>query len=270
MTAAIRAWAAMVGGVEGAVDPGARALLGGAQVARAEVSPRERWPEAPSRVRRLDRAALHALLVARSVMPAAAQWPGDEVGVVLGTALGCAEVNSRYHRGLLEGGYDAASPMLFAQTIPSTPVGEVSIAFGLRGHAATIMAGRCSGVAALAEAARALDAGRVRAALVLASDTFGEDEVALRLARGLAPPGEATVALLLCDARDADADAPRVTARVTTDEGAPHEGAIDWLGASGLLELVAWLDGEGARFERVVRCASGRRGALRASRGRGT
>lgn len=267
MTAVVRAWAAMVGGVDGAHDHGARALLGGAQVARAEVSPRERWPEAPSRVRRLDRAALHALLVARRVIPAAAQWPGDEVGVVLGTALGCAEVNSRYHRGLLEGGYDAASPMLFAQTIPSTPVGEVSIAFGLRGHAATIMAGRCSGVAALAEAVRALEAGRVRAALVLAGDTFGEDEVALRLARGLAPPGEATVALLLCDARDADG--PRVTARVTTHEGAPHEGAIDWLGASGLLELVAWLDGEGAHFERVVRCASGRRGALRASRGRG-
>lgn len=269
MTAAIRAWAAMVGGVDGAVDHGGRALLVGAQVARAEVSVRERWPDAPARVRRLDRAAAHALLVARRVIPSAAQWPGDEVGVVLGTALGCAEVNSRYHRGLIEGGYDAASPMLFAQTIPSTPVGEASIAFGLRGHAATVMAGRCSGVAALAEAVRAIDAGRVRAAVVLAGDTFGEDEVALRLARGLAAPGEATVALLLCDARDADADAPRVSARVTTDEAVPPEGGIDWLGASGLLELVAWLDGEGARFEAAVRCASGRRGELRASRGRG-
>ncbi|MEZ4392653.1 MAG: beta-ketoacyl synthase N-terminal-like domain-containing protein [Polyangiales bacterium] len=270
MSAAICAWAAMVGGVDGALDPGARAWLAGAQVARAELSPRERWPEAPPRVRRLDRAALHALLVARRVVAATSAWPGDEVGVVLGTALGCAEVNSRYHRGLVEGGYDAASPMLFAQTIPSTPVGEVSIAFGLRGHSATVMAGGCSGVAAVAEAVRAIDSGRVRAALVLAGDTFGEDEVALRLARGLAPPGEATVALVLCDPRDADARAPRVSASLAHDEGAPYRGEIDWLGATGLLELLAWLDGEGARFERTVRCASGRRGELRASRGRGS
>lgn len=273
MAAVIRAWASRVAGASGHEDPGLRVQMAGATVARAELNARALWPEAPARVGRLDRPAAHALLVAHELAARAARWPPEEIGVVVGTALGCAEVNSRYHRGLIARGAEGASPMHFAQTIPSTPAGEASIAFGWRGHSATLMAGRCAGVAALAEAARALAAKRARAVVVLAGDSFGEDEVALRAARGLAAPGEASVALLLTEEGEDGVGIARLeVARVWRGAGADagSEGEVDWLSASGLIELVAWLEGRGERFACEVRCASGRRGVIRARRGGGT
>lgn len=257
----IVAWAALTAAGEGAPDAPTFTELDGLPVSRAVHAIRARWPAAPDRVGRMDRPAAHALLVAARALSSAGVGPGDDTAVVVGTALGCAEVNERYHRGLVERGADGASPLLFAQTIPSTPAGEAAIAFGLRGHAATVMAGRASGVAALAEARRALTLGRCERALVLAGDTVGPDRLRLRAARGEGPCAEATVALVL--AREGGAAALE-EARVTAGDGG-DDASPDWLGASGLVELVAWLArGAAGVFAREVRCASGRAGVLRA------
>ncbi|MFO0627922.1 MAG: beta-ketoacyl synthase N-terminal-like domain-containing protein [Polyangiales bacterium] len=260
MSARIVAWAARVGDREGADAPVGEGPW------RAAGTPRAAWPEGPDRLGRMDRPAAWSLITARRVAAALAGF--DDVGVILGTALGCAEVNARYHRGLVTQGASHASPMLFAQTLPATPAAEAAIAFGARGHSATIMAGRASGIAAVAEALRALRHGRLRAALVLAGDAFGPDEVALRAARGGGPAAEVFVALGLVGDDDAPADAPRVVeATVRHDRANPDAPDVDLLGASGLLELVRWLDARDEVFAAEVRCASGRVGTLRATRG---
>lgn len=259
MSAAVIAWSARVGELEGAEPPAGEGPW------RATTAPRASWPDGPDRLGRMDRPAAWALVTARRVAAALAGF--DDVGVILGTALGCAEVNARYHRGVIAQGAASASPMLFAQTLPSTPAAEAAIAFGFRGHGATIMAGRASGIAAVAEALRALRRGRLRAALVLAGDAFGPDELALRHARGGGPMAEAFVALGLVRADEAPPDAPRILdATVRGDPAARDDAGINMLGASGMLDLVRWLDARDDDFLTEVRCPSGRVGALRATR----
>lgn len=259
MSAAVIAWSARVGDLEGAAPPTGEGPW------RATSAPRAAWPHGPDRLGRMDRPAAWSLVTARPVAAALAGF--DDVGVILGTALGCAEVNARYHRGVIAQGAPGASPMLFAQTLPSTPAAEAAIAFGFRGHSATVLAGRASGIAAVAEALRALRTGRLRAALVLAGDAFGPDELALRRARGGGPMAEAFVALGLVRPDDAPPDAPRVVEATVRGDAAPRADAdIDLLGASGMLDLVRWLDAHGEAFHAEVRCPSGRVGALRATR----
>lgn len=270
----VTGWGVATAAGEGAVDTPVWDALEGVRVARAVLPLRAWWPGAPERIGRMDRPAAHALLVAQRAFERAGlvgSIPSD-MAVLLGTSLGCAEVNERYHRGLVERGGEGASPLLFAQTIPSTSAGEVAIAFGARGHTSTVMAGRASGVAALVEARRALALGRASIALVLAIDTVGADRLRLRASRGEAPCAEAAVALVLEPAPSAIAAgrAPLATldeARLTSELAAPATEQVDWLGASGLVELVAWIDhGHARSFEAHVGDPSGQVGVLRASR----
>lgn len=266
MSVVITAWAALTAAGEGAALAPAWTTLDSITTSRAVIPVRALWPAAPERIGRMDRLSAHALLVAHRALARAdlAAAPAD-LAVVIGTSLGCAEVNERYHRALVERGSDGASPLLFAQTIPSAPAGEVAIAFGARGHATTVMAGRASGVAALVEARRAIALGRADAALVIAGDTLGADRVRMRHARGEGPCAEAMVALVV------EREGGPRRALATLDEArveggdAVGDGHPDWLGASGVMELAAWLDaGPRTPFAHALRCASGRRAVLRA------
>ena len=266
MSVVITAWAALTAAGEGAALTPHWEPLDGITTSRAVIAVRALWPSAPDRIGRMDRLSAHALLVARRALTRAKlDAAPHDLAVVVGTSLGCAEVNERYHRALVERGVEGASPILFAQTIPSAPAGEVAIAFGARGHAATVMAGRASGVAALVEARRAIALGRADAVLVIAGDTLGADRIRLRHSRGEGPCAEAMVALLVERANSprspiATLDEARVYGDNEGDDAHP-----DWLGASGVMELAAWLDA-GARgpFAHALRCASGRRAVLRA------
>lgn len=271
---AITAWAALSAAGEGAPSAPRWTEIDGVKTSRITASVRALWPAAPERTGRMDRASVHALLVAQRAL-ARAEIEADgarAIAVVVGTALGCAEVNERYHRGLVERGAEGASPILFAQTIPSAPTGEVAIALGVRGHATTVMAGRASAVAAIVEARRAITLGRAEGALVIAGDTLGPDRVRLRSERAQPAAAEAVVALVL---EPVDAVRARGREPLATLEHASlraHDGGddahTDWLGASGAAELTVWLDdpSRAGRFAHEVRCASGRLGALRLRR----
>lgn len=223
---------------------------------RVEPPPYERWCSPPRRPGRMDRASLHALWAAHEALRAVSPPERASLALVLGTALGCAEVNELYHRGLVVDGADHASPALFAQTIPSGPLGEVSIATGARGPAMTVMAGRCSAAAALASARRTLLTGRADRVLVIASDAIGEDREPVRAARGEAPGAEATVAMLLERDGAFGRRVPLATlahAVVTADEPAPAPEDVDWMGAAAVIELPEWLSGESSTLAVTVR-----------------
>lgn len=232
---------------------------------------RAAWPDAPARLARMDRACHHALHVAHAALACARLDPDEReaLAIVLGTALGCAATTEAFHRGLVRDGPAGASPLLFGYTVCSAPVGELAIAFGARGHQTTLMAGRCSGVAALAEARRALALGRADAALVLAVDVLGGDGLAPLLAHAPRAPVEAAVALLVerPAAAQARGRAPRGVLDAATLHRAPRAptpDARDHLGASGLVELSAWLDAPRGIFEAAVHDDDGLAGALRA------
>jgi len=104
---------------------------------------------------------------------------GDEVAVVVGSAHGCHKTDEEYYRSYLHG---QPSPRLFAYTLPSSPGGELSILYRLRGPGLMVSMGRTSGLAALIEAELLLRTNQAAACLVVAVEVaqplFGEPAVA--------------------------------------------------------------------------------------------
>ena len=133
-----------------------------------------RWAERPARLARMDRlcalalVACDAALVDAGLSPADASWNPERTGVVLGSAFGSHATNEAYYRGYLSA--DGASPRLFAYTLPSSPVGEITIHHRILGPSSTTISGGTAGLDALREALRHLYAGRADRVLVAAVD----------------------------------------------------------------------------------------------------
>src|SRR4051795_12709345 len=141
----------------------------------AAIAP-SRWAGNSARLSRMDRLCALALvacdgaLVDAALTPAAPEWHGERTAIVLGTAYGCHATNEEYYRGLLREGAAGASPRLFAYTLPSSPVGEISIHYGVRWPTLVLANGMTSGVDALAEGVAIVAEGRADRALVCAAD----------------------------------------------------------------------------------------------------
>jgi hypothetical protein len=118
------------------------------------------WSGRPARLPRMDRLCALALVAADGAVINAGLPPqaleGPRTAVVFGTAFGCHATNEAYYRDLLSGGSRAASPRLFAYTLPSSPVGEICIHFQITGPASTRAGGLTSGLEALIEGQRLL------------------------------------------------------------------------------------------------------------------
>src|SRR5207253_10863466 len=71
--------------------------------------------------------------------------PRGDVGVVLGTMLGCFLTNAAYAERLAQAGPPGASPRLFAATVSNAAARELAIACPLGGATATLPAGPASG-----------------------------------------------------------------------------------------------------------------------------
>ncbi len=128
---------------------------------------------------------------------------GDDVAVVLGTAHGCHKTDEEYYLSFLQG---QPSPRLFAYTLPSSPGGELSIFYRLRGPGLALCSGRASGILALSEAVSLLSTGQAAACLVLAVDVAGA-------ALSLGPRSDAAVALwLTLDSADSGGSSPLIAA----------------------------------------------------------
>lgn len=142
---------------------------------RAPITP-DRWAGTPAKLARMDRLCALALVAADGALldaglsPQAPEWNGERTAVVLGTAYGCHATNEEFYRGLLAGGASGASPRLFAYTLPSSPVGEISIHYAIRGPATAVAPGLTAGLAALGSGLRELHSGRADRVLVVAAE----------------------------------------------------------------------------------------------------
>ena len=123
------------------------------------------WLKRPPRLSRMDRPCglamylLERLLLDAGISPGGPDWIPERVGVTVGTSLGCHQVNEEYFRGMIEGGAAGASPRLFSYTLPSSPLGEVSIAACARGPAQTFVSGAHAGLEAFDAARRLCEEG---------------------------------------------------------------------------------------------------------------
>lgn len=94
-------------------------------------------------------------------------WPAERIGVLVGSSRGCHKTDEEYFRSYIDG---QPSPRLFAYTLPSSPVGEISILHGLMGPGLAIVSGRCAGLEALDEAQQLLATEQADACLVCAAE----------------------------------------------------------------------------------------------------
>ncbi len=142
---------------------------------KAPIQP-ARWVGTPAKLARMDRLCGLALVAADGALadaglsPQDPSWNGDRTAVVLGTAYGCHATNEDYYRGLLAQGASGASPRLFAYTLPSSPVGEISIHYGIRGPAVAIAPGMTAGIDVLSAALREIRSGRADPVIAVAAD----------------------------------------------------------------------------------------------------
>jgi 3-oxoacyl-[acyl-carrier-protein] synthase II len=213
-----------------------------------------RWALHPARLSRMDRlcglalVACDGALLDGGLSPGAPEWNGERTAVVLGTAYGCHATNEEYYRAVVREGTAGASPRLFAYTLPSSPVGEISIHYGVRGPALVLANGLTSGLDALAQGIALVAEGRADRALVCAAEVgtallariLGEADAA-------APLVDAAAALLIERTADASARGAAPRGRVVATAAAfsasaradAVRGAIDAALAEGDLPAAA-------------------------------
>jgi hypothetical protein len=126
-------------------------------------------------LQRMDRlCALAACAVERALdsrpgLTRTPAWKPEHTGVLFASQYGCHKTDEQYLRSALDG---QPSPRLFAYTLPSSPVGEVSILHGLLGPGLAVVSGRTAGLEAVAEA-QGLIGSACAACLVVAAEVAG-------------------------------------------------------------------------------------------------
>jgi 3-oxoacyl-[acyl-carrier-protein] synthase II len=161
----------------------------------------------------------------------------ERTGTFTGSGFGCIRTTAEYLDGIFREGLAAASPLLFAESLASAPLGHAAIALGARGTSLAFVSGDASMTAALGAAWRAVRAGRVDRAVCVSFELMPLPllpllaRLAARRARGREIfVGEGLVALVLEDLDRARASGARVHAELigVGSEGDPAARPTDW------------------------------------------
>ena len=110
-------------------------------------------------------------------------------GIFFGTGTAGSTSVAEYLQGLLVEGTEGQFPMLFPNTVPNAPAGQVSIRFCIRGPNATVSQRESSGLHALAMAAESIRHGRCDVALVEGVDEYSIELLAFYDRMGFLSPG---------------------------------------------------------------------------------
>ncbi len=130
----------------------------------------------PMQLRRLDRASRYAWVAAAQAFADAGLDPkafgGERIGLAAGTLTAGSEASEAFYRPYLDRGPEAASPLLFPNSVANAPSGYVATTFGLKGPSATLLEREVATFEALEQAQRWLRTGRCDAVLVLGLDSI--------------------------------------------------------------------------------------------------
>jgi 3-oxoacyl-[acyl-carrier-protein] synthase II len=134
----------------------------------------------PMALRRMDRAGAMAIAAGRLALEdSGLTVDSTRTGIALGTGGAGIESSGAFFRVIAEQGPAAANPMIFPNTVPNAPAGQLAIALAARGPNATFAERGVAGEAAIACAALWLEAGRADAVLA-----GGVDELCGHLVEG--------------------------------------------------------------------------------------
>ena len=173
---------------------------------------------APGTLRRLPRLSQMAIVAGKEALAQGAPpYDATRVGVVLGTGLGTLEETIGFMRGYLEGGPEAASPLLFPSSVMNAAAGQLALECKLRGVNSTVNHRDASALSALAMACDLLALGRAEALVVGAVDELSAPALAGYRALGAAGVtlGEGAAMMLVEREDDAKKRGARIRAVVT-------------------------------------------------------
>ncbi|MEM9882068.1 MAG: beta-ketoacyl synthase N-terminal-like domain-containing protein [Planctomycetota bacterium] len=164
------------------------------------------------RVRRLSNYVKLSLAAARLAADDAGLDTLDEAqrdaftadcAAVLGTAHGSTKHSYAYYRGLVDEGYAAANPMLFAEGVPNAGAAHLSMGLNLRGGCQSIIGSRTAGLDALRLATIRLVLGEGDRAVVCAGEEHDPLVERCYAELGLPTPTAAGAVALVLEARPA-------------------------------------------------------------------
>jgi 3-oxoacyl-[acyl-carrier-protein] synthase II len=134
---------------------------------------------APGNLRRLPRLSQMAIVAAKEALAAGAlPYDATRIGAVLGTGLGTLDETIHFMRGYLDGGPEAASPLLFPSSVMNAAAGQLALECKLRGVSSTVNHRDASPLQALAMACDLLALGRADALVVGAVDELNAPALA--------------------------------------------------------------------------------------------
>lgn len=117
------------------------------------------WPEAPPlsavhpKARKPYPSARVLVQLGSALLSEVTPEARARMGFCVGTVAGCAVADREFQKMLDERGGPFGSPSVFVYTLATAPLGEVSIALGVRGPLRTVSAGGASGLSALSASA---------------------------------------------------------------------------------------------------------------------
>src|SRR5439155_12576860 len=116
-----------------------------------------------ARVRRMDRSSRLLTMAMQVALREANGVPPAELGAVSGSAYGTVDSSAEFIQRIYEKGGRLASPIDFPNLVPSSPVGNAAIYFGVRGPVLSTADLRVTGEAAFALACELIDTGAAQA-----------------------------------------------------------------------------------------------------------
>jgi hypothetical protein len=146
---------------------------GGRPIGVARVT--EPPPDALARHPRLRRASgisLFGATAARAALEETGRAADAECGLVFAVSSGGVIYTRRFFEGILNGGPQGASPLLFPETVYNAAASHVAAVLGIEGPSCTVVGDFSVGLTALDTAAGWIRAGRVERCLVVASEEF--------------------------------------------------------------------------------------------------
>jgi 3-oxoacyl-[acyl-carrier-protein] synthase II len=115
--------------------------------------------------------AATALAVSDAGFDPANPLPAD-CSVLLGSTHGSSSYCVDYYRQIVEGGFIAANPLLFAEGVPNAAAAHVSLMFGIKGACQTVIGSRTAGLDALRLAALRIASGQADRVIVGAAEEY--------------------------------------------------------------------------------------------------